>query len=182
MIPTGLAVDVAAAASGAGPAAALVPLAAEGAGPGPVGPVRAAVVAFLVIVGLFFLLVGTIGLVRLPTVYNRLHATSKATTLGTGVIALAGFVFYGLDPVSPGGDGLMALVTVVFLFLTAPTGAHMISQAAQRMGVPFVEAVDWPGTGVLGVEGSPTSGDRDRNHPDPDLPEREDGDANPGDD
>jgi multicomponent Na+:H+ antiporter subunit G len=125
------------------------PLAAEAPSASPIGPVRAAVVALLVVIGLFFLFVGTVGLVRLPTVYNRLHATSKATTLGTGVIALAGFVFYGLDPAALGGDGLLALVTVVFLFLTAPTGAHMISRAAQRMGVPFVEGVDWPGPDLL---------------------------------
>jgi multicomponent Na+:H+ antiporter subunit G len=75
-----------------------------------------------------------------------MHATSKATTLGAGVVALAGVVYYGFDPASLGGDGMLALVTVVFLFLTAPTGAHMISRAAQRMGVPFVDTVTWPGT------------------------------------
>ncbi len=105
-----------------------------------VGLIRAVLVTALVVVGLFFLVVGTVGLIRLPTVYNRLHATSKATTFGAGFIALGGFAYYG-----PGGDGLMALVTVLFLFLTAPTGAHMISRAAQRMGIPFIEGVHWPG-------------------------------------
>ena len=97
------------------------------------------VIVALIAVGSFFLLVGTVGMLRLPTVYNRMHATSKATTLGAASIALAGFVFYG-----PGGDGLMSLVIVVFLFLTAPTGAHMISRAAQRMGIDFLEEVSWP--------------------------------------
>ncbi|MGM0591850.1 MAG: monovalent cation/H(+) antiporter subunit G [Halobacteriota archaeon] len=105
-----------------------------------VGPLRAALVVLLVAVGCFFIFVGTVGLIRLPTVYNRMHATSKATTLGAASISLAGFVFYG-----PGGDGLVSLVTVVFLYLTAPTGAHMISQAAHRMGIPFVDGVVWPG-------------------------------------
>ncbi|MFB6080072.1 MAG: monovalent cation/H(+) antiporter subunit G [Haloferacaceae archaeon] len=104
-----------------------------------IGPVRAVLVLALVAVGSFFLTVGVVGLLRLPTVYNRMHATTKATTLGAASISLAGFVFYG-----PGGDGLLALVTVLFLFLTAPTGAHMISRSAQRMGVPFVDGVDWP--------------------------------------
>lgn len=107
-----------------------------------VGPVRAALVVVLLAVGSFFLVVGTVGLLRLPSVYNRLHSTTKATTLGAASISLAGFVFYG-----PGGEGLLSLVTVVFLFLTAPTGAHMISRSAQRMGVPFVEGVSWPGEG-----------------------------------
>jgi multicomponent Na+:H+ antiporter subunit G len=117
-----------------------IPLAAEAASSTTVGPVRTALVLLLLVVGTFFLVVGTVGLLRLPDVYNRMHATSKATTLGAASIALAGFVFFG-----PGGDGLMALVTVLFLFLTAPTGAHMISRAAQRMGVPFAGDTSWPG-------------------------------------
>ena len=116
-----------------------IPLAAEGATGVTVGPVRTALVLLLLVVGTFFLVIGTVGLLRLPDVYNRMHATSKATTLGAASVALAGFVFFG-----PGGDGLMALVTVLFLFLTAPTGAHIISQAAERMGVEFAGMATWP--------------------------------------
>jgi multicomponent Na+:H+ antiporter subunit G len=104
-----------------------------------VGPLRGAVVAGLVVVGSFFLFVGTVGLLRLPNVYNRLHATSKAATLGAASIFLGGFVYYG-----PQGAGLVSLVGIVFLFLTAPTGGHMISRAAGKMGVPFETGVDWP--------------------------------------
>jgi multicomponent Na+:H+ antiporter subunit G len=96
-------------------------------------------VVALVVVGVFFLTVGTIGLLRLPNVYNRMHATSKPTTLGTAAIFLAGFVDFG-----PGGAGLASLVGIVFLFLTVPTGAHMISRAAQKTGVPFLGGVTWP--------------------------------------
>lgn len=117
-------------------------LATEGAAAAPIGPVRSALVVLFVVVGAAFLTVGTVGLIRLPTVYNRLHATSKATTLGAASVALAGVARFG-----PGGEGLTALVTVLFLFLTAPTGAHMISRAAQRMGVPFREGVEWPDPG-----------------------------------
>ena len=114
-------------------------LAAAGAPAPAMGPVRTALVVLFVAVGAVFLTVGTVGLLRLPNVYNRMHATSKATTLGAATIALAGVARFG-----PGGEGLTALVTVLFLFLTAPTGAHMISRAAQRMGVPFEEGVEWP--------------------------------------
>ena len=120
-----------------------------------VDPVVAALTLALVALGTFFLVVGTVGIIRLPTVYNRMHATSKATTLGAGAIALAGFVYYG-----PGGQGLSALVTVAFLLLTAPTGAHVISRAAKRMGVPFVEGVEWP------VEAEPTRDDAARDDDD----------------
>jgi multicomponent Na+:H+ antiporter subunit G len=95
--------------------------------------------AVLVVVGVFFLAVGTIGLIRFPNVYNRMHATSKPTTLGTAAVFLAGFVHFG-----PGGAGLTSLVGILFLFLTVPTGAHMISRAAQKTGVPFLGGVTWP--------------------------------------
>ncbi|MFC7081011.1 monovalent cation/H(+) antiporter subunit G [Halorussus caseinilyticus] len=98
------------------------------------------VVAALVVVGSFFLLVGTVGLIRFPDVYNRMHASSKAATLGASSILLAGFAYYG-----PQGAGLTSLVGIVFLFLTAPTGAHLISRSAQKMGVPFFgQDADWP--------------------------------------
>ncbi|WP_433633895.1 monovalent cation/H(+) antiporter subunit G [Halomicrococcus sp. NG-SE-24] len=98
------------------------------------------VVVALVVVGSFFLAVGTIGLLRLPDVYNRLHATSKSTTLGAASLFLAGFVYYG-----GAGAGLTSLVGIAFLFLTAPTGAHMISRSAHRMGIEFHgQDAEWP--------------------------------------
>jgi multicomponent Na+:H+ antiporter subunit G len=115
-----------------------VVLTASGGG-GLTSPLQAALVVALVAVGTFFLLVGVLGLVRLPTVYNRMHATSKATTLGASSMLLAAVLYFGGD-----GDGLAALVAIAFLFLTAPTGAHMISRAAQKMGVPFEDGVTWP--------------------------------------
>ncbi|MFB6074304.1 MAG: monovalent cation/H(+) antiporter subunit G [Haloarculaceae archaeon] len=102
---------------------------------------RAVVVTALVAVGSFFLVVGTLGLLRLPDVYNRMHATSKATTLGAASMFLAGTVYFG-----PEGAGLTSLVGILFLFATAPTGAHMISRAAQKMGVAFWGTVRWPGS------------------------------------
>ena len=103
--------------------------------------IQQAVVAALVVVGSFFLIVGTIGLLRLPDVYNRMHATSKATTLGAASIFLAGFVYYG-----PENAGLTSLVGILFLFITAPTGAHLISRSAQKMGIPFFgDQLTWPG-------------------------------------
>lgn len=102
-------------------------------------PFHAALVVVLIAVGSFFLTVGTVGLIRFPDVYNRLHATSKATTLGAASLFLAGFVYYG-----PAGPGLPSLIGIVFLFLTAPTGAHMISRSAQRMGIEFYGPGGWP--------------------------------------
>ena len=104
-----------------------------------VDTLHAAAVVALIAIGGFFLTVGTIGIIRLPDVYNRLHANSKSTTLGAASIFLSGFVYFG-----PRGAGLTSLVGIGFLFLTAPTGAHMISRAAERLGVEFYGAADWP--------------------------------------
>lgn len=100
--------------------------------------VQTVVVGLLVVVGTFFLTVGTVGLLRLPDIYNRMHATSKATTLGAASMFLAGTVVFG-----PSGRGLTSLVGIAFLFLTAPTGAHMISRSAQKMGIEFHGRAHW---------------------------------------
>ncbi|PSQ00598.1 cation:proton antiporter [Halobacteriales archaeon QS_5_70_17] len=110
--------------------------------------VRALIVVALIAVGCFFLTVGTVGLLRFPNVYNRMHATSKPTTLGTAAVFLAGFAHFG-----PGGAGLPSLLGILFLFLTVPTGAHMISRAAQRTGIPFQDTVTWPGRPDVRTQG-----------------------------
>ena len=68
-------------------------------------------VIFFILLGCFFLSVGAIGLLRLPDVYNRLHAISKSTTLGAASIFFSGFLHYGFQ-----GMGITSLVGVIFLF------------------------------------------------------------------
>ncbi|MFQ5882048.1 MAG: monovalent cation/H(+) antiporter subunit G [Candidatus Methylomirabilales bacterium] len=81
----------------------------------------------LILIGTFFLLAGSIGLIRLPDVLCRMHATTKSTTLGACSILLAASLKYGHSPI-----GLKSLLAVAFLLLTAPAGAHMIARAAYR--------------------------------------------------
>jgi multicomponent Na+:H+ antiporter subunit G len=81
----------------------------------------------LVLIGCVFMSVGSIGLVRLPDVYSRMHATSTATTLGTASILSGGFLVFLED-----GSGLTLLVTLFFLFLTAPTGSHLVARATMQ--------------------------------------------------
>ena len=116
--------------------------------------IQYAAIAGFVLVGSFFLLVGTIGLIRFPNVYNRLHATSKATTLGAASMFLAGFVYFEGQ-----GVALETLVAIVFLFLTAPTGSHLISRSARKMGVDFQEEVEWPVHGAGIERGEPEEND-----------------------
>ena len=73
-----------------------------------------------------------LGIVRLPDVLIRMHATTKAGTLATGLIMVAAAVSFGdLATVAK------AVVIVIFLLITAPVGAHMIGRAAFRSGVPL---------------------------------------------
>lgn len=77
-----------------------------------------------ILIGMFFLAIGTLGLLKLSDSLERMHATSEATTLGVGFTVIAGAIeFY------PDGAYLSAILALIFLFITAPTGAHMIARA-----------------------------------------------------
>jgi len=82
--------------------------------------------------GLAFDLVGCMGLVRLPDVYNRLQAGTKCVTLGTFLLLLGVLVRFGFDAM-----GWKALLCLWFIAMTSPTGAHAIARAAHRSGVPL---------------------------------------------
>ncbi len=79
--------------------------------------------------GLFFLFVGTVGLLRLPDVYNRLHATTKCDTLGAGLLLLS------LALQSSLAVGIRLILLAVFILVTNPTAAHVIAKAAYKTGV-----------------------------------------------
>lgn len=79
--------------------------------------------------GLFFLFVGTVGLLRLPDVYNRLHATTKCDTLGAGLLLLS------LALQSSLAVGIRLVLLAVFILVTNPTAAHVIAKAAYITGV-----------------------------------------------
>ncbi len=84
-------------------------------------------IAFLLLVGGAFALLGSVGLARLPDFFMRLHGPTKATTLGVGAIVLASLVHVGPEE---GGYSLRELAITLFLFITAPVTAHLLSKAA----------------------------------------------------
>lgn len=84
-------------------------------------------VSALLLIGSSFMVVGAIGLVRLPDFFMRLHGPTKATTLGVGGVLLAAIV-HGLGE----GVTLRELLITVFLFLTAPVSAFLLGQAGLR--------------------------------------------------
>ena len=90
------------------------------------------ILAGLVILGGFFCFVAGLGVLRLPDVLIRMHASTKAGTLGSGLILIAVAVFFGDTATIT-----RAVATILFLLITAPVAAHMIGRAAFRSGVPL---------------------------------------------
>ncbi len=83
--------------------------------------------------GLFFLFVGTVGLLRLPDVYNRLHATTKCDTLGAGLLLLS------LALQSSATVGVRLGLLIIFILITNPTAAHVIARSAYKTGRKPIE-------------------------------------------
>lgn len=84
----------------------------------------------LLIAGTFFLLVGSIGIVRLPDFFTRSHATGKTDTLGL-ILALAGLAVHDGFTL----NSAKLLVAAVFVALTGPVGTHALARAAYRSGL-----------------------------------------------
>jgi multicomponent K+:H+ antiporter subunit G len=88
------------------------------------------IVSGAVLVGAFFVLVGSAGLVRFGDFLARLHAPTKATTLGLGALLVASMVHSGFDE---NRLSLHELLIVLFLFLSAPVSAHLMAKAALHL-------------------------------------------------
>jgi multicomponent Na+:H+ antiporter subunit G len=84
----------------------------------------------LLVIGTFFICAATIGFVRLPDIYTRMHAVSKADTLGA-LLSMLGLACLAADVVV----GLKFAVTAVFIFVANPVAAHALSRAALLRGI-----------------------------------------------
>jgi multicomponent K+:H+ antiporter subunit G len=92
-----------------------------------------ALVALLIVLGAIFGLVGSYGLLRLRDTLSRLHAPTKATTLGVGAILVASMLYFLLvERTFSIHEGLISL----FLFLTAPITAHFLAKAYMHLHIP----------------------------------------------
>ena len=85
-------------------------------------------------VGVIFDFFGCVGLYRLPDIYNRLQASTKCVTLGTGFILLGVVLISGM-----GAIAVKAALCLIFIFLTSPTAAHALARGAHKAGVKL-----WP--------------------------------------
>ncbi len=93
------------------------------------------IVVALLVLGTFFVALGAVGLLRLPDVYSRMHAVTKATTLGMGGLLGASAIFF----LSHGHYVWGELLTLWLVFLTNPVGGHMIAKSAYLIGVPMAD-------------------------------------------
>lgn len=92
-------------------------------------------VAFFLLLGGSFVLIGSIGLTRMPDFFMRLHGPTKATTLGMGGILVGSIFFFSLS----GGVSVHELLITVFLLITAPISAHMLIKTALHHKLSSIE-------------------------------------------
>ena len=87
----------------------------------------AIVLVLLLAAGCFFIVVGSLGLVKLLDFFKRLHAPTKASTLGVGCVLLASVGYHML---AESDTQPRELLITAFLFITAPISAHLMAKAA----------------------------------------------------
>lgn len=85
-----------------------------------------------IVAGAIFILIASIGILRLPDFYIRMSAITKAGTIGVGFIAIGIAIYFNNLDIST-----KAFVIITFMLLTAPVAAHIIARAAYKQGVPF---------------------------------------------
>lgn len=108
------------------------------------------VAGLLVLAGAFFCFVAALGIVRMQDVLIRMHASSKAGTLGSGMILLGVAVYFAEVSIVA-----RCLAAIAFLVITAPIGSHMIGRAAYVYGVRL-----WEGTVADEMRGKHLDGGR----------------------
>jgi multicomponent K+:H+ antiporter subunit G len=104
------------------------------------------IISCFLLFGGAFVLLGSFGLLRLPDFYTRLHAPTKATTLGLAGLLIASMIYFFVA-----GNGVIVheLLITLFLLITAPVSAHMMAKTAlhhkvrmlkRTAGKPLTEA------------------------------------------
>ena len=101
------------------------------------------IVAVFMVLGSLFMLLAAIGVARMPDLFMRMQAATKAATMGAGLIGLAVALHFG-DIATVMRAGLV----IGFIFITAPVSAHLIGRAAYFVGVPL-----WEGTVIDELRG-----------------------------
>jgi multicomponent Na+:H+ antiporter subunit G len=88
------------------------------------------IAAILLVLGSVFMLIAGIGILRFSGIYLRMHAATKAPSLGVFLMVLAIMIFFGNLLIIVKGT-----LIILFIFMTTPVGAHVLSRAAHMMNI-----------------------------------------------
>jgi multicomponent K+:H+ antiporter subunit G len=94
------------------------------------------IISILLLIGGSFVLVGSIGLIKMPDFFMRLHGPTKATTLGMASLLTAAMIFFSH---SDTGLSVKEILISLFLLLTAPISAYMMIKSAIHHKLPGID-------------------------------------------
>ena len=95
---------------------------------------------FFLLVGLFFMFVGALGVYRMPDLYGRLHANTKSLTLGLIGLLVAVMIYLApREQIELTSLITRAILVIVFQFVAAPVGAHILARAAHLDRAPIAD-------------------------------------------
>lgn len=94
------------------------------------------IVSVLLVFGSLVMLIGSVGLAKFPDYFSRLHAPTKASTLGVACILIASMIFFS---VQLGHMNFKEVLISMFLLITAPVAAHMLAKAGLHHKVSIKE-------------------------------------------
>ncbi|MFO7969912.1 MAG: monovalent cation/H(+) antiporter subunit G [Bacillota bacterium] len=95
------------------------------------------IIILFLLSGTFFFFVGVVGLLRMPNVFTRMHATTKCDTMGAGLIFAGLIMWQGFSFISAN-----ILLILIFVWLTNPTAAHAIAKTAYKRMEDSLEIED----------------------------------------
>lgn len=88
------------------------------------------IIIILSSLGAIFILLAAIGVVRMPDLYLRISVTTKAATLGIGLLLACAAIYFNNTSITT-----RVLAIILFMILTAPVGAHLIGRASYFVGI-----------------------------------------------
>ena len=92
--------------------------------------IRLIIAGIFLLLGCFLILVASIGIIRFPDFYTRMHAAGKSDTLGQFLVILALMIYEGFSLVS-----VKLLLIIAFIFVCNPTATHALAKAAYLSGL-----------------------------------------------
>jgi multicomponent Na+:H+ antiporter subunit G len=89
------------------------------------------IISVLLITGALFILIASIGILRMPDIYMRMHAATKAPSLGIMLMLLGAMIYF-----PSAGLIIKSFLIIIFLYLTTPVAANLLARTSLEMGIP----------------------------------------------